>query len=217
VQVILVTAFQAVVLFLAAGRLDWGWGWLYVGLYLAGMVANALLLLRTNPETIAERSRAEGMKDWDKVVGGLFAVAYFVGIPLIAGLDERSGWTGEMAQVLHLTGAAAFLLGFAILIWGMVSNAYFATVVRIEEERGHRVCDTGPYQFVRHPGYVGAIVHSLSIPLIVGSLWALIPGGVAAVLMIARTALEDRTLHEELGGYTEYAGRVGYRLVPGVW
>lgn len=99
----------------------------------------------------------------------------------------------------------------------MVSNAYFATVVRIQEERGHAVCDTGPYQFVRHPGYDGAIIHSLSVPLILGALWALIPGGIAALLMIARTALEDRTLRQEVSGYLEYTRRVRYRLLPGVW
>jgi len=101
----------------------------------------------------------------------------------------------------------------------MVSNAYFSTVVRIQEERGHAVCTSGPgpYRFVRHPGYAGAILQSLATPLLLGSLWALVPGGLAALLVVARTALEDRMLHEELEGYREYAAQVHYRLLPGVW
>jgi protein-S-isoprenylcysteine O-methyltransferase Ste14 len=217
VQVVLFTAFQCGVLFLSSGRLDWLWAWVFVGLYLAGVATNAVLLLRHSPETIAERARAEGMKDWDKVVGGLFGVMCFVGIPLVAGLDERFGWTGQTALALHLGSAAAFVLGFALLIWGMVSNAYFATVVRIEADRGHAVCDEGPYRFVRHPGYVGAILQSLTVPLILGSWWALVPGGLAALAMVARTALEDRTLRQELDGYEEYAQRVRQRLIPGLW
>jgi protein-S-isoprenylcysteine O-methyltransferase Ste14 len=157
------------------------------------------------------------MKDWDKVVGGLFGVMYFLVVPLVAGLDFRFGWTSGTALAVQLTGAAAFSLGFGLLIWAMVSNAHFATVVRIEQDRGHSVCTSGPYRFVRHPGYVGAMLHSLTVPLILGSLWTLVPGGMAALLLVVRTALEDRTLQEELDGYTAYAMQVRHRLIPGVW
>jgi protein-S-isoprenylcysteine O-methyltransferase Ste14 len=184
IQVILVTAIQAAILFLAAGRLDLPWAWIWIGLYLAGMVVNGYLMLRHSPETIAERSRASGMKGWDKVVGGSFGVLYFIGIPLVAGLDLRFDWSGEVALIVHVASAVAFLLAFAFLIWSMVSNAYFATVVRIQNERGQAVCDTGPYQYVRHPGYVGALIHSLTVPLIIGSWWALIPGGLAVGFMV---------------------------------
>ncbi len=216
-QVSLVTAFQAALLFIASGRLDWGWAWVYLGLYLAGMAVNAAFLMRFSPETIARRAEAEGMKGWDKIVGGLFGVMYFVGIPVVAGLDVRLGWSEGMALWLHVAGAAAFVLGFALLIWSMVSNAYFATVVRVQGDRGHAVCNTGPYRHVRHPGYVGALVHSLVVPLILGSPWALIPGGVGALALILRTALEDRTLREELYGYDEFSRQTRYRLVPGIW
>ncbi len=109
------------------------------------------------------------------------------------------------------------MLGFAIFSWAMASNAFFSTVVRVLADRGHTVCSTGPYRFVRHPGYVGAIAQSFSAPLLLGSLWALIPAGLAALFLIVRTALEDRTLHAELDGYRGYAARVRYRLLPGVW
>jgi protein-S-isoprenylcysteine O-methyltransferase Ste14 len=217
VQVLLVTGFQAALLFIAAGRLDWGWAWVYVGLYLAGMAVNAVLLMRFSPETIARRAEAEGMKGWDKIVGGLFGVTYFAGIPIVAGLDVRLGWSGGMVLWLHAAGAAAFVVGFALLIWSMASNAYFASVVRVQGDRGHTVCNTGPYRYVRHPGYAGAIVHSLVVPLILGSAWALIPGGMGALALIVRTALEDRTLHKELDGYEEYAMQTRYRLAPGIW
>ncbi len=99
----------------------------------------------------------------------------------------------------------------------MVANAHFATVARVQADKGQTVCDTGPYQYVRHPGYLGAVFHSLAVPLILGSWWGLVAGGLAALFMVLRTALEDRTLHEELPGYTEYAQETRYRLVPGLW
>jgi protein-S-isoprenylcysteine O-methyltransferase Ste14 len=99
----------------------------------------------------------------------------------------------------------------------MAANAHFTTVVRVQADRGHAVCDAGPYRYVRHPGYVGALLHSLAVSLILGSLRALIPGGLAALFMVLRTALEDRTLHAELPGYAEYACHTPYRLLPGVW
>jgi len=99
----------------------------------------------------------------------------------------------------------------------MIANAYFSTAVRIQSDRGHTVCSTGPYRFVRHPGYVGYILQALGVPILLGSLWALIPGITAAVCMIMRTSLEDRMLQAELPGYQDYIQKVRYRLVPGIW
>jgi protein-S-isoprenylcysteine O-methyltransferase Ste14 len=217
VQVFFLIAFQAAMLFLSSGRLDWLWAWVYVGFYLAAALVNATFMLRYSPETIARRAEARGMKDWDKVVGGLFGVMYFVVVLLMAGLDARFNWTGQIALVLQIAAVVAFGLGYALFSWGMISNAYFATVVRVQEDRGHTVCDTGPYRLVRHPGYVGGIIQSLALPLVLGSLWAFIPGVLAALLLVVRTALEDKTLLEELDGYKEYAEKVRYRLLPGVW
>ena len=218
VQVGLTLAFQAAMLFLSSGRLDWLWAWVFLGLYLLGIAVNAVLMMRYRGlETVAERGKAEGMKDWDKVVGGLWAVLYFIVILVVAGLDVRFGWTGPFSLALHIVGVAVFGAGFALFSWAMVSNAYFSTVVRIQEERGHAVCTTGPYRFVRHPGYSGAILQSLAVPLILGSWWALIAGVLAAMLMVVRTALEDRTLQEELEGYQDFTQQTRHRLVPGVW
>lgn len=217
IQVIITLIIQAAILFLAAGQLDWDWAWVFLGLYLLGISINAWFMLRYSPETIAERAKTEGMKGWDKALGGLFAVMYFVGIPLIAGLDLRFEWSGQVNLAFHLAGVLVFALGSALFSWAMISNVYFATIVRVQRERGHQVCTSGPYQWVRHPGYLGAVLQSLGLPLMLGSWWALVAGGLATPLLIARTVFEDQTLHEELDGYRAYATQVRYRLLPGVW
>ncbi len=137
-------------LFLAAGRLDWPWAWLLLGIYLASVAANSYFL-RNNPEMVAERGRpADKMKAWDQVIGGLWGLAQFLLVPLAAGLDARWGGTPPLAAAWHLAGALAFALGLGLFGWAMITNAYFSTVVRIQTERGHSVCRTRPYQWVRH-------------------------------------------------------------------
>jgi protein-S-isoprenylcysteine O-methyltransferase Ste14 len=216
-QIVIGFGLLAAVLFLAAGRLDWLWAWVLLGIYLVGVAINAVFMLRNNLETIAERGRPREMKDWDKVVSGLWSLAQFLVLPLVAGLDVRFGWTRELSAAWQIAGAVVFAVGLGLFGWAMVTNAYFSTAVRIQSDRGQTVCRTGPYRFVRHPGYVGTIVQSLGIPLLLGSLWALIPGVTAAALMIVRTALEDRTLRAELPGYRDFVQEVRYRLVPGIW
>lgn len=157
------------------------------------------------------------MKDWDKIVGGLWGIAYFVLTPVVAGLDFRFGWTGRVSVVVHLSGVVAFALGFGLFGWAMLTNAHFSTVVRVEQEAGQVPHTEGPYRIVRHPGYLGAVAQSLSVPLLLGSAVALLPAVAAAVLMIVRTHLEDDTLREELPGYNDYTKDVPYRLVPGIW
>jgi len=103
------------------------------------------------------------------------------------------------------------------VVWAMGANAFFSPLVRIQTERGHKVADTGPYKFIRHPGYIGAMIFSLGIPLMLGSWWAVIPGLVSMILYFIRTALEDKTLQDELPGYLDYTQCVKYRLIPGVW
>jgi protein-S-isoprenylcysteine O-methyltransferase Ste14 len=210
-------ALIAAILFLAAGRLNWMWAWVYLGVCLVSVLINASIMLRTSPETIAERGRPQETKDWDKVVGGLWSVAIYFALPLVAGLDVRFGWTRDLGVAWHIAGVVVLAAGLGFSAWAMIANAYFSTAVRIQSDRGHTVCSTGPYQFVRHPGYVGFVLQSMSVPFLLGSLWALIPGITATVLMIIRTSLEDRTLQAELPGYQDYLQKVRYRLVPGIW
>jgi protein-S-isoprenylcysteine O-methyltransferase Ste14 len=205
------------ILFMAVGRLSWTWAWVYLGICLVSMLINAAIMLSTSPETIAERGRPQGTKDWDKVVGGLWALVIYVALPLVAGLDVRFGWTSDLNVALQVAGAVVLAVALGLSAWAMVANAYFSTAVRVQSDRGHTVCRTGPYRFVRHPGYVGFILQSLGTSILLGSWWALIPALIAAALMIIRTALEDRTLIAELPGYPDYVQETRYRLIPGIW
>jgi protein-S-isoprenylcysteine O-methyltransferase Ste14 len=207
----------AAILFLSAGRLDWTWAWVYLAISVASVAINGVLTLRSHAETIAERGEAKFTEKWDKVVSGLYALASYLFLPLVAGLDIRLGWTGDLSAGWQVGGAVAYAAGLELLGWSLVANAYFSVVVRIQGERGHSVCDTGPYRFVRHPGYAGIILQSLGTPFLLGSLWALVPGVAAAVLITIRTVLEDRTLQAGLAGYPDYARRVHCRLLPGIW
>ena len=208
---------MGLVLFLAAGDLSWSWAWLYLSLYTLGVVINALFLLPKSPELVAERGEPkEGVKEWDRKLtlpGAIFWLLTF----LVAGLDYRFGWTGMVSFYLHILGLLIYLIGNVFTMWALNENVYFSTAVRIQEERGQTVVSSGPYALVRHPGYIGMILHVSSLPLLFGSLWAFIPALMMDVLTVIRTSLEDRTLQEELAGYRDYAEKVRYRLLPGVW
>ena len=205
-----------VVLFGSAGRLDWVWGWVYLAIYLASTLVNAWFL-RRDPELVAERGQPGEVPGWDRAIGGLWSLAQFVLLPLVAGLDVRFGWTGPVEIAWHLAGVLLFAAGLALFGWAMIANAYFSTVARAQPERGQTVCREGPYRFVRHPGYAGAILQSIGSPLLLGSIWALLPAVAAGALMIARTWFEDRMLMTELPGYAEHAREVRHRLIPGAW
>jgi protein-S-isoprenylcysteine O-methyltransferase Ste14 len=207
----------AAALFLSAGRIDWAWAWVFLGISLASVVINGTIMLRTSPETIAERGRPGAMQGWDKLVSGLWAAAQYLALPLVAGLDVRFGWSPLLDDGWHWLGAGMFAAGLALISWAMLVNTYFSTVVRVQRERGQTVCRTGPYRYVRHPGYAGILLRSLGIPVLLGSWWALIPGIAAIALMVIRTVLEDRLLRAELAGYQAYAQDVRFRLVPGIW
>ena len=214
VQVLLLAA----ILFISSGSLGWVWAWIYLGSFVVGVGINGFVLYRKNPALIAERAQVgEGTKGWDRALTLVYGLLASVVLQLVAGLDNRFGWSPPLPMGLHLTGLALSFLGFVFASWAMIENAYFACTVRIQDERGHTVCSSGPYQYVRHPAYTGWALGLLTTPLLLGSLWALIPGGLAVCLLVIRSALEDRTLQEELPGYKEYAWRVRYRLVPGVW
>lgn len=206
------------ILFLSAGRLDWVMGWALVGVYVGWDIVTVLVLIPRSPALIAERARIqEGTKKWDLVLATLAASFTPMVTWIVAGMDVRFGWTTGILLVAQVAALVAVALGFALVAWAMASNEFFSTMVRIQKERGHTVAIGGPYQYVRHPGYVGAIMFQLGSPIALGSLWALIPSGLSAILYVVRTALEDRTLREELDGYKDYAQSVRHRLVPGLW
>ncbi len=217
---LLVALFLPALLFLSAGTLDWIMAWLYLLLTVGITVISRLIMLRKHPDLIAERAHyreAAGAKEWDKALMPFIAIVGPLLILLVAGLNRRFGWPPEIPPALQLAGLAALVFGVAFSTWAVAANRFFAAVVRIQTDRGHIVVTTGPYRFVRHPGYVGGVVANLATPLMLGSAWALIPGLLVVGLTILRTSLEDKTLQAELPGYAEYAQRVRYRLVPGIW
>jgi protein-S-isoprenylcysteine O-methyltransferase Ste14 len=216
-SIVVALGLQMVILLAAAGRIGWTWAWAYFGISLMVMFVNGTILLGTNPETIAERGRLRLVKDWDRAVSALWGLAQYIALPLVAGLDVRFGWSPEPGVPWHLAGAILYAAGLGLFSWAMITNAYFATSARIQTDRGQTVCRSGPYRFVRHPGYAGAILQPPGICILLGSLWALIPAVVAVVCIIARTVLEDRMLREGLAGYPEFAKEVRYRLIPGIW
>ncbi len=205
-----------IILFAAAGRLDWPEAWIFLAIYLGGVMFNGLWSMRHNPEMLNERGKiGKNAKDWDKVIGGIY-MALLVAIYVLAGLDRRFGWSA-MPLWVEIVGGVAFAASMAITFWVMASNTVLSTFVRIQDDRGHTTVTGGPYRFVRHPMYAGVLAMSLGMPLLLGSWWALIPGVLTMGLFIVRTALEDRTLQAELPGYKDYAKRVRYRLAPGIW
>lgn len=213
-QVVITYLVLAATLFVSSGRLNWLWAWAYLGVGLGILVINTVIVPK---ELIAERGQpGDNVKRWDRVVATLAGLAT-LGVPIVAGLDERFGWSSQMIPVVHLTGLTFFALGQGLFSWAMASNKYFSTAVRIQTDRGHTVATSGPYRYVRHPGYTGYIVSFLGMALALGSLWAIIPAGLIACLLVVRTALEDRTLQDELSGYKDYAQQVRHRLLPGIW
>ena len=212
--------FFAVLIFWPAGSIDWLDGWLYLGIVTAYFFINIVYLTRVNPELIEYRLKfmgiSEGTKRWDKVWLMLFT-PLFLAIYVIAGFDAvRFEWS-HMSSWFWLLGLLLFIPGAILYSWSMGVNPFFEKSVRIQTERGHRVIDTGPYRFARHPGYAGFIGWFLSAPLMLSSWWAFLPAILSVFAIVIRTYLEDRTLRDELPGYEEYTSRVHYKLIPGVW
>lgn len=210
--------FVIALLGLVAGRWDWTEAWVLVAIYFTWVTVTIALLAPTCPELLAERSRRThpNTKRWDKVVLALFGVETLARY-VIASLDDRYGWTQGFPFALQLAGAVMSGLGFALVTWSMMANAWFSHVVRLQQDRGQRVATGGPYAWVRHPGYLGTCSFEIGTGMLLGSWPAVCVGIGGVVLLIVRTALEDRTLREELAGYEDYGRRVRWRLLPRVW
>ena len=217
-QMLAFTALWIATLFGAAGRLDWIRGWIYVAIYLGSMAILGIVVRRMNPAVIEARAKwlRKDTKAFDKVFLPVFILLTFIQL-VVAGLDAvRFHWSSMPSGLLY-PGVLLLLAGIALMGWVMTVNPHAETTVRIQTERGHRVITSGPYRFVRHPMYTGAILLYVATPLALGSLWALVVGAAIVLAFFWRTVLEDRTLHAELPGYEEYAARTRYRLIPGIW
>jgi protein-S-isoprenylcysteine O-methyltransferase Ste14 len=204
----------AVCLFGSAGRLGWSNAWVLLGL---SLIAGLAFTVGLDPELAAERRNVKAGKSYDKVLVAITVLIGPMAVWITAGLDDRFHWSNGISPLTFTAAVTAALLAAALVGWAMRANRFFSAVVRIQRDRGHRVCDGGPYGFIRHPGYTGMSVFTLVTPLILGSYWALAPAAATVSVLVLRTILEDLTLHNELAGYADYAGRVRYRLVPGIW
>jgi len=219
-RLVLVYLLIPLILFFCAWDLGWWQAWVYSLLILAAGIGGRIWAEQRHPGLTAERQNIENIqnaKAWDKVLAPLMAVSISYPIVLVAGLDHRFNWSFEFPLWLTVIGFILIAFGYAFAAWAFAENRFFSSVVRIQTERGHVVCDTGPYRFVRHPGYAGNILALFGIVLALSSVWTLIPAAVATIISVIRTGLEDRTLQEELPGYQDYAQRVRYRLMPGVY
>ena len=204
-------------LFWAAGTLSWTRGWVHVGLWIVTLATNLVILLRTNPDVLAARmNRQQTFAKFEKVMLPLFVPA-ILAIPVLAGLDAvRYQWTLLPLWIAGL-GAIFHIAGDVFILWSMIVNPHLEKVVRIQSERDHRVITTEPYAIIRHPMYVGLILVLVGMPLLLGSSWALLPVGVMALLLVIRTAFEDRLLRKELPGYEAYTHKTPHRLIPCIW
>ncbi len=208
------------ILLICGGDLGWWQAWLYSLLIFAAGVGGRIWAEQRHPGITAERQNKESFqnaKAWDKVLAPLMAVSVGYPMVIVAGLDHRYNWSPEFPLWLSLFGFVLIAFGYAFAAWALAENRFFSSVVRIQTDRGHVVCDSGPYRFVRHPGYAGNILPLFGIVLALGSVWTLIPAAVASIITVIRTVLEDQTLQEELPGYRDYARRVRFRLIPGIY
>jgi len=220
-------AFRAVVVivvlsaafFLPAGSLDWPEAWLVLGVYIGLSLSAFAWMNRHDPDLLQERISAASKKDaksWDNLIMLVYSILMLVLIAVSALDRVRCGWS---RIPLVVKAASGLLMAIpAILIFRVIrENRFLSERVRIQEDRGHRVCSTGPYAVVRHPMYVAIILFTLLLPMTLGSLYGLIPAAAVVWLLVLRTYLEDRTLLRELMGYREYAEKVHFRLIPKIW
>jgi protein-S-isoprenylcysteine O-methyltransferase Ste14 len=219
VQMVIVVIIAPFIPLIISGQWDWWQAWAYAVASILAFAISRLIVARKHPDLIAERARfmdAKDTKPWDKVLAPLLGLGSIL-ILVVAGLDKYYGWSLVSNPALNLIALTGIVLGYGFSSWALIENRFFAGTVRIQTERGHHVVSTGPYRILRHPGYAGGLLGYVFIPLLLDSQWAWILAISLVIVMIVRTALEDKTLQAELPGYKEFAKKTKYRLIPGIW
>ncbi len=220
IRLIIIHLLIPLLLFVCGWDLGWWQAWIFTILIMVTGIGGRLWAEQRHPGILLERAKWEknpDIKSWDKVLAPLMAVSVSFPLVIMAGLDHRFGWSPIVPLWLIILGFILIVFGYAFSVWALVENKFFSGVVRIQKDRGHRVCDSGPYRFVRHPGYTGNILPLFGIVMAFGSIWTLIPAMAALVITVIRTVFEDRTLQEELPGYRKYARRVRYKLITWIF
>jgi protein-S-isoprenylcysteine O-methyltransferase Ste14 len=220
IRLVIFYLFIPLVLLVCGGDPGWWQAWVYSLLIMVAGVGGRIWAERRHPGLLAERQDAQSFqeaKTWDKVLAPLMALSVSFPLVIVAGLDHRFGWSPAFPAWLIAPGFILIALGYAFASWALAENRFFSSTVRIQADRRHEVCDTGPYRVVRHPGYAGNITPLPGIVLALGSIWTLVPVVLALIITVIRTALEDQALQQELPGYRDYAERVRYRLLPGIY
>ncbi len=216
--VLLAPVVVSVICFFTARWIGLSRGWLYLCNFALIHLFGWMCVQRWNPIVISRRNRIGGnTKRWDIAV--LIALSVGIAATIFTATNTAAAREAATSEpgVPWLIGAAVFAVGLGVMLWCSIVNPFLEKTVRIQTDNQHRVIETGPYAFVRHPMYVGLMAILLATPMMLGTWWLLLPIGWCAAVLIVRTALEDRTLQTELSGYTEYSERVRYRLVPGLW
>jgi protein-S-isoprenylcysteine O-methyltransferase Ste14 len=205
------------IIFISAGKLNYWQGLVYAAIGLL-MSILSYTVLSPDPGLLAERGKpGEGSKKWDKSIL-LLSFVITLSMYIIAGFDSgRYHWSPDFPSVLSIVGAVLTITGQFLFLLAQKQNKFFSSTVRIQTDRNHVVCSGGLYSIIRHPGYMGSIIQAIGFPLLFESLWSIIPVSLLIVIQIIRTHMEDKTLKDELKGYTEYASNIKYRLIPYVY
>lgn len=209
---------SGILIFGAAGRLNWMLGWVFVTAWIIPKLVFLIALRLKDPDLLVERStRHKNTQRYDKILIPIYFVFAFSTF-IVAGLDGgRFRWSGDVLPVLVIAAYVIYLLGNSLAGWAINSNPFFSAESRLQNERSQKVTSAGPYRFIRHPAYSAAFLLWITTGLMLESWWALLPGFLAGLMMVIRTVYEDCMLIAELPGYADYAGQVHYRLVPGIW
>jgi len=203
--------------------IPWQWNWWEAWVYALGsifaFIISRYLAWRKNPDLLIERGKfleQDNPERFDKILLPLLSLAGAL-IPITAGLDVRLNRVFEFSVEIKVLAVVVYMAGMVVASYALIENQFFSGIVRIQEDREQHVINTGPYRWVRHPGYSGALLTYIATPFLLGSLWTFIPVGLTFIVLFIRTALEDKTLQEKLPGYKAYTKEVRYRLIPGIW
>lgn len=197
---------------------DWWEAWIYAIISILSFIISRVLAARRHPDIISERARYmqhENAKVWDKKLAPFLGIGGII-ILVVAGLDELLSWSPKFSLPLKIISLLIIMAGYALTSYALIENRFFSGMVRLQTDRSQQVVSSGPYRWMRHPGYAGALLTFLVTPILLDSSWAYLPTVFTSILYVIRTSQEDAFLQDELVGYRDYVKRVHYRLLPGI-